>query len=129
MKRIIEISTHREGNRLRSDHVLAAGQLLAPDYPRFRHGIVAIPVGERARQEHGGPLVPGPWAATYGLASCIDNHGGTGAEARRKREAGLEHTVRAGSLVRIDGVVYVVADASRGRGEHLVLTQLFPSTL
>jgi len=39
-----------------------------------RNGFFAlsiVPEGERARQEHGGPYVPGPWASIYPLAIVI----------------------------------------------------------
>lgn len=36
-----------------------------------RCGISFILEGEEGRQDYGGPMIPGPWAATYGLGACI----------------------------------------------------------
>lgn len=50
------------------------------------YGIGYIKSGESGRQEHQGPLVPGPWAYSFLCASVIDNHGGTGAQIEHERK-------------------------------------------
>lgn len=82
---------------------------------RYARGVVRLAVGfvgplGSARQEQGGPLVPGPWAYTFPLSTVIDNNGGSGAEARRNREAGIEWTAEIGDLFEIDGDVYRLTD-------------------
>ena len=52
------------------------------------YAIGIVDVGESARQEQGGPLVDGPWGYVFGLASVIDNAGGTGREHDDARDAG-----------------------------------------
>lgn len=55
-----------------------------------------------------GPLVQGPQAYLYGLATVIDNHGGTGREVREVREAGMVVEAEIGDILNIDGHRYVV---------------------
>lgn len=88
---------------LRSNAVLT----ITGSYHRF--GVGMVPEGESARQEFGGPMVPGPWAYTYGpMASVItaDPEHSTGAEMRRKAEAGLVFHVEDGDEVEVQGLLY-----------------------
>lgn len=78
-----------------------------------RLGIGYVPAGSAARQEQGGPLIPGPWAYTYPLASVIDNEGGTGAESARGLAAGTEYVAEVGDRFTIAGAVYVLTDSRR----------------
>lgn len=110
----IEIPIDRPDGR-RSTHVLS----LKGTYHRFAVGRIAE--GSEGRQVTDGPMVPGPWAYAYGLASVIDCHGGTGAEIERNQAEQREHEVTEGSRVRIDGVIYRV---SVERGEFLNLTEV-----
>lgn len=66
-----------------------------------RYGICFIPSGDEGRQKFQGPMVPGPWAKTYGLSTVIaaNPEMGTGAEIRRNRAAGLEFTVADGDEI------------------------------
>ena len=73
-----------------------------------RNKISWTPADGRSRREFQGPVLPGPYAAPFGLATVIDNYGGTGAEIRRSEAAGLEYLVEAGDRVRIDGYLYTV---------------------
>ena len=41
----------------------------------FGFGIILVPAGQSARQVSGGPLVPGPWAATYGVGAMLTGDG------------------------------------------------------
>ena len=75
---------------------------------RHRFGIGCVQRGEEARREFQGPMVPGPWAYTYGLCTVIDNYGGTGRESAEKLAEGTEHIVEDGNLLEIDDVVYEV---------------------
>lgn len=85
---------------------------------RFKLG--EIPHGSEDRKDHGGPMVPGPWAYAFGLGSYItsDPNRNSGADHRRKMAEGSEHLVRNGSTLRFpSGSVYVV----RVRGEYIEL--------
>ena len=62
------------------------------------------------RREYMGEILPGPYAAMVPLGTVIDNHGGSGAESRRLRDAGLEYDVEDGDRVEIDGLVYEIRD-------------------
>ena len=73
-----------------------------------RNKISWTPADGCSRREFQGPILPGPYAAPFGLATVIDNYGGTGAEIRRNEAAGLEHLVEEGDLVRIDGYTHTV---------------------
>jgi hypothetical protein len=100
----------------KSDHVLVG--------PRgIRKGVSAVPRGSEGRQVHGGPMVPGPWAYTYGLATCIcaNPENGTYGEMKRLRAENKVHAVDDGTRLSIDGVTYeVVMD----RGEWINLKPL-----
>lgn len=73
------------------------------------------------RQVSQGPMVPGPWAYTFALAVCIDNHGGTGAESDRNKAADLEWDVQVGDLFVIDGRTYELRDDQPMNYPQLVL--------
>ena len=73
-----------------------------------RNKISWTPADGCSRREFQGPILPGPYAAPFGLATVIDNYGGTGAEIRRNEAASLEYLVEAGDQVRIDGYLYTV---------------------
>ena len=115
----IVIPMVRDDDTLRTDHVLAVDS----GHGFFwRHAVGAVPRGAEARRVFQGPMVPGPWAYTFGKCQVIDNYGGSGAEAARNREAGIEHTITEGQRVVIDGVVYRVRFHRFGhRGENLHL--------
>ena len=68
------------------------------------------PAGWRPSDGAGATILPGPYAATFPLAVVIDNYGGTGAEAKRNREAGLEFDVVEGDLIELDGMTWVIRD-------------------
>jgi hypothetical protein len=78
----------------------------ARSYRRYR--ISWTPADGCSRRVYQGPVLPGPYAAPFELATVIDNDGGTGAEIRRNEAAGLEHFVEEGDLVRIDGYLHTV---------------------
>ena len=96
------------------------------NYPGFGLGYVG-PDGE-CRREHGGPIVPGPYAYAYGLCGVIDNHGGTGAEIARERAAGQVLEVEPGDvLVLPDGTAWTVDFLRQGSWvdlHNIRLTQL-----
>jgi hypothetical protein len=79
-----------------------------------RFGLGFVPEGKAARREQGGADVPGPWASAFGLAVCIDNFGGSGAEAASREAAGLEHTVSIGDVIEVEGVAFLVDFYRRG---------------
>lgn len=62
----------------------------------------------------GGPLVSGPVAYFYGLASVLDNRGGTRAIHESADESGRLFDVSAGDTVVINGIAFVVSLDSRG---------------
>lgn len=70
-----------------------------------------IPAGEEARQVSGGPMVPGPWAYTYGLCSVISTNGGTADDIREAKAKGLWIEIQHGDLLRFpSGNTYRVDD-------------------
>jgi len=76
--------------------------------------------GESGRQEHQGPLVPGPWAYAFPLCSVIDNYGGTGAEIARERAAGNVIDAKLGDVLVVDGRGYVITKGSNSDNIELV---------
>lgn len=88
----------------KTDHVLVLSRSLK------RFGIGGVPAGHVGRQVTQGPLVPGPWAFTFGLASVIaaNPEHGTYGEIKRNLAAGREHTVEEGDRIVFDGVTYEV---------------------
>lgn len=85
-------------------------------------GVGYVAEGESGVQVHGGPMVPGPWAYGFPLCHVLDNHGGTGAEQQRLREAGLLLELEGGELVEIDGTLYQAVIERRGRDAWLSFT-------
>jgi len=72
-------------------------------------GIGAVLAGDSARMVTGGPLVPGPWAYTYGLASVMtDDRRGTGWDIEQGRINGTVIDAVVGDVLSIDGTDYVV---------------------
>ena len=69
-----------------------------------RFGICFVAEDQEARQEFEGPLVPGPWAQTFGLATaiCSDPSLNSSAESARNIAAGTEAIVADGDLIQID---------------------------
>lgn len=66
-----------------------------------------------SRREYQGPILPGPYASTFPLGVVIDNHGGSGAESRKLREAGLEFDVAEGDEFELDGMRWTIRDDVR----------------
>lgn len=105
----LEGGERRYADAVRYPHVLAFTAPRALAGRRF--GVGAVPVGQagnRAIPGSGGAVerTEGPWAYVFGLASVIDNAGGTGAEIARNRAAGVELHAEVGDLLEIEGVVY-----------------------
>lgn len=79
---------------------------IANTYDRFHAG--AVLEGEEDRKVHGGPMVPGPWAYTFGL--CIVIHNGSD-EMKAKEKADEEDltvVIKEDDLLEIEGTVYRV---------------------
>lgn len=95
-----KIKTQRNGDSLECEVILAK----KGGYERYKIG--GVPKGCEGRKEHGGPMVAGPWHFIFGLASVIDNHGGTGAEMAKAREAGMVLDLAPGDRLVIDGLSY-----------------------
>jgi hypothetical protein len=102
----------RDDRTVRTDHVIRVKGARPTSSGRYRVG--GVPRGVSGRQIDGGPLVPGPWAYVYELASVIDNHGGTGAESARMRASGTEHDLVPGDVIRFDDCEYKIAVDARG---------------
>lgn len=73
-----------------------------------RYGVGYVSSEGVGRRTFGGPLVAGPWAYTFGLATVIDTHGGTGREVRANTLAGREHSVSVGDFVKIAGNIFKI---------------------
>jgi hypothetical protein len=80
-----------------------------------------VPRGCEARQIDGGPVVPGPWAFTYGCVAVIDNYGGSRAEIDGEEANGGVIRAKVGDRLVIDGVAYRIGFNPQGR-EWLTLT-------
>lgn len=66
------------------------------------------------RLTHGADVVKGPQAYTFPMAAVIDNHGGTGAELAREREAGTLYEAADGDVVILPGASYKIGVCKRG---------------
>lgn len=88
-----------------------------------RNGITIVQRGESGRKVEQGPLVPGPWADTFGLCTVMaaNPEHGTSAEMARLRGQGLVYDVRSGDLLCIDGVIYRVKVYRR---QYIALTEV-----
>ena len=62
-----------------------------------------------------GPMVAGPHASLFGRACVMDNHGGTAAQHDRASKAGLLFDVKAGDILVIDDVEYILNSLSHPR--------------
>jgi hypothetical protein len=92
-----------------------------------RFGLGGWTAAAKGRLETGGPMVAGPYAYGFGLASCIDNHGGTAAERQRKLAAGTEFDVAEGDILEFDcmpGERFAVALKRSGRDVWLYLERV-----
>ncbi len=109
----IPMMMNRHGDSLTTHHTL---RLRPSIITRF--GIGSIGVGQEARKYMNGPLIPGPWAYTFGLSTILDNHGGSGRESTDALAAGTEHMVDDGDLLEIDGHTYRIRVI---RDKHIAL--------
>lgn len=66
-----------------------------------RFGVLAVPRGQEGRRVMDGPMVPGPWADTFGLCTVIDNF-----PEKRAAERATDIVVTDGRLIEIDRVTY-----------------------
>lgn len=103
--------TRRDDNPNYSD-TLISDYVLVHKGTYERYAIGGVPKGEEGRQEHGGPMVPGPWHYIYGLCTVIAGNPeyGTGAEMERKDAAGLVFEIWPGMILEIDGLKYEVIE-------------------
>lgn len=69
--------------------------------------VCAVPRGQEARQEQGGPLIPGPWAFAFGKATCLTDNRATQERDAKERAEAVE--IEEGSVLRIDGCDYRVS--------------------
>ncbi len=69
-------------------------------------GVGAVARGQKGRKEYQGEMVDGPWAYTYGLATCLM---GDGYDAQRDADAKARAKaieVNEGTKLLIDGITY-----------------------
>jgi hypothetical protein len=94
----------------KSDHVLVM------DGHRYGFGYSDADTWVNRGPGMGRKFITEPEGYVYGLAVCIDNYGGTGAEAARNRAAGTETDVDYGDYVVTDGdlVFKIVEHYSHG---------------
>jgi hypothetical protein len=88
------------------------------------YGIGFTPTGREARQVFGGPLVPGPWGYAYGLATVIDNYGGTGADRERERREGRLIEANVGDELVLDDDLIVRIELCRRGYPKLVNVEI-----
>ena len=80
------------------------------------YGICFIPKGAEGRQVFQGPMVPGPWASTFGLATVIAAGGrGTGYDVEQGKLAGQVIEAEPGDrlVLDTDTVVEITLDRYR----------------
>jgi hypothetical protein len=81
--------------------------LVVRDQRGVGFGLGFVPEGVEARQETGGPMVPGPWAYSYGLPAVLSADGhGSAWEREEARKAGLLIEAVEGDLLDVDGTLY-----------------------
>lgn len=68
------------------------------------------PADGLSRREFQGPILPGPYASTFPLASVIDNFGGTAKESADMTAAEMEYEVTEGDEFLMDGIRWVIRD-------------------
>lgn len=78
-------------------------------------GVMQVAAGDEGRRQHGGPMIPGPWADVWGMPGVIDNHGGSAADMRREDASGLLIRCEPGDVLVLDGERYTV-EVSTGHG-------------
>lgn len=72
-------------------------------------GLSYVDATGESRRTHGGPILPGPDAGMWGMASVIDNFGGTGREIAESRAAGLLITAEVGDVLAMpDGELFAI---------------------
>lgn len=102
-----------------SEHVIVYGG------KRFGVGYSEADTWVNRGEGMGRKFITEPEGYSFGLSVCIDNYGGTGAEAARNRAAGTEHDVEDGDLIVFDtGVTFEVrplANFGRLTREYLAL--------
>jgi hypothetical protein len=94
---------------------LYVGSLASPAF-----GLGYVDATGTARRTHGGPVLPGPYAYTYGKAVVIDNYGGSAMDVIAARDRGMLIIVNDGdTLVMPDGQAFTVG-TTRG-GDEIIL--------
>lgn len=92
---------------------------------KTRHGgnvrlmISYCPADGMCRREYQGPILPGPYAATFPLGTCIDTHRTQAREMKSNEEAGLEYEVQDGDILEMDGVLWQIRDDRALNYPHL----------
>jgi len=74
------------------------------------YSVGSMPRGQEGREYNGGPMEPGPfaWTNQHATVICSDPSRSTGAEMKRKREAGLVVDVEGGDEIIVDEALYRV---------------------
>lgn len=67
------------------------------------YGLCWTPRHAMTRLVFQGPIVQGPHLVTFGLGSCIDDHGGTGAQIEREESAGYVVYANPGDVIEVGG--------------------------
>ena len=92
---------------------------------KTRHGgnvrlmISYCPADGLCRREYQGPILPGPYAATFPLVSCLDKRGTQGREIKQNMEDGLEYEVQDGDILEMDGMLWQIRDDRALNYPHL----------
>lgn len=119
------MKSHRIVTTPRQNYGYAPNRLIVEGMKGSGYCVGEIRKGETGRKEDGGPLVPGPWAFAFGLATVIDNHGGTQREIDEQRADGLLVEAQLGDVVITDdGNAYRIEQMSefgRPSRHHIAL--------
>ena len=77
------------------------------------------PADGMCRREYQGPILPGPYAATFPLGVMLDTAGTQAREMKANEEAGLEYEVEDGDILEMDGMLWQIRDDRALNYPHL----------
>jgi hypothetical protein len=111
--RIPTVDSHydNEAGHYKSDHVLSVKTTVYRGTQLYaRMGLGGWTKKAEGRIVYEGPMVKGPYAFTYGLASVLaaNPKHGTGYESEQMKKAGTEHEVEEGDFIVMAGTTYIV---------------------
>lgn len=89
--------------------------------PAYRFGLGFVGADGECRRTTGGPMLAGPYAYAYGLATVIDNYGGSARELDEARTAGRVIDARIGDVLVFRGSRFLIERAANRNVELTLL--------